>query len=100
MTGENIREMVKRTFPNVGAREVLMLVNQALATICAETKCLSKTITGSSAGTMDEKALVTATSQRLYPLPADTLYVTRVDYGGYKIDQMNIEDSVLLGDTA
>jgi len=101
MTGENIKEMVRRNFHNVGDNELLININDALAVICATTKCLAKTITGSSTGTtMDEKNLATAASQRLYALPADVIQVHRVDFAGYKINQMNIEDSVLLGDTA
>jgi len=99
MTGENIKEMVARSFPQVGGNEILILINQALAQICSGTACLAKSITGSSSGTMDQKALVTVANQRLYSLPEDCLYVYRVDYGGYKINEMNIEESVLLGDT-
>lgn len=101
MTGQNIKEMVQRSFRNVGDNELLININDALAVICATTKCFAKTITGSSTGaTMDIKNLVTVASQRLYALPADVVQVHRVDLAGYKINQMNIEDSVLVGDTA
>uniref|UniRef100_A0A6H1ZMN8 Uncharacterized protein n=1 Tax=viral metagenome TaxID=1070528 RepID=A0A6H1ZMN8_9ZZZZ len=101
MTGQNIKEMVQRSFRNVGDNELLININDALAVICATTKCFARTITGSSTGaTMDIKNLVTVASQRLYVLPADVVQVHRVDLAGYKINQMNIEDSVLVGDTA
>jgi len=99
MTGENLYEVVSRKFPHVSKVEFLRLLNDALAKFCRETKIYEKTITGDSGGSTDEQNLVTVSGQRMYQLPADVLFVRRVDYDGKKILRANIEKFVEEGDT-
>lgn len=98
MTGENLYEVVSRKFGNISKVEFLRLLNDALAEFCRETKIYNKIIKGDSGGSADEQNLVTVEDQRFYQLPADVLYIRRVDYDGNKIDMIHIEESVEDGD--
>jgi len=100
MTAKQINDSVKRIFPDLGEVEIISLINDYISEFAKRTRCCSKTIEGDATGSADEQTLVTVADQRLYQLPADLLYIRRVDYDGDGIMQMNIEETVEQGDTA
>lgn len=99
MKVQQVAESIKRIFPDLSEPEIFSVMNDFIDEFASRTRCYSKVIKGDATGSADEQALVTVADQRLYPLPADFLFVRRVDFEDDEIGQMNIEETVKKGDT-